>query len=327
MINTKGKEGVNFYSKGKEVLRIYSRDKIAWEPFDHIPASILFGATAGENTLHLRPQINDFDCTVLWGDGQQTVIPTDGGNVTHNYAVAGDYNIKITGRSFPGFFVKNQPGKEKYKALYSMGKWERDVAVDFFAAFYGCTSLTAIPADLFRHNAAATTFHSAFLDCPSLATIPANLFKYNAAATNFSYAFNNCPSLTAIPTDLFRYNAAVRTFSAVFANCPNLKALPPDLFRYNEAATDYSYIFAYSPSLTMRADMFGADYPNRFARAPNANFTECFNRGSFTGTIGTAPALWSFAFPSQPQKTSCFAGPGNSPASLTNYTSIPADWK
>ena len=57
------------------------------------------------------------------------------------------------------------------------------------------------------------------------------------------------------------------------------------------------------------------------------NFNSCFYRTSFTGTQGTAPALWSATMNASSIKTSCFGGTGNSATSLTNYADIPAAWK
>ena len=74
----------------------------------------------------------------------------------------------------------------------------------------------------------------------------------------------------------------------------------------------------------MRSDIFGAT-PNFGTRV--MNFLNCFDRTSFTGTQGTAPALWSATMNASSTKTTCFGGAGNSATSLTNYASIPAAWK
>lgn len=50
------------------------------------------------------------------------------------------------------------------------------------------------------------------------------------------------------------------------------------------------------------------------------DFTDCFARGAFTGTQGTAPALWDCDFGTgTPTKTGCYGGAGNSLTSLDNY--------
>jgi hypothetical protein len=65
----------------------------------------------------------------------------------------------------------------------------------------------------------------------------------------------------------------------------------------------------------------------RFA-GKNVNFYQCFDRNSFTYTssLGTAPSLWNCSF-SSVNSGLCFAGPGNSITSITNYGNIPAGWK
>lgn len=396
-------------------------------------AHIEFVATQGDNTLHLRPKTAGYDCTIHWGDGSETVAPANGGNVVHNYAEAKTYHIFITGRSFAGFYVDNQTGKEKYVAAHSMGKWEVDTMVFLGSCFYGCTGLTELPADLFRYNTEATSFNSCFhgctglttlptdlfrhnttvtefgwcfkdcsgltalptelfrynaaataftfcfFGCTGLTTLPSNLFRYNTKAVNFRYCFYGCTSLTTLPSDLFRYNTAAMYFSACFENCTrltelpvdlfryntkamefnscffgctSLTALPTDLFRYNTEATDFfacfrdcyylttlptelfryntkaekfSYCFQSCVRLTIRSDIFGAEYSTRFSEI-TADFSKCFDRQSFAGTQGAAPALWSFTFGSV-TSTGCFGGSGNSATSLSNYSSIPAAWK
>ncbi len=57
----------------------------------------------------------------------------------------------------------------------------------------------------------------------------------------------------------------------------------------------------------------------------SVNFTNCFRINPFTGTIGTAPSLWTANYGTgTPTTTDCFQG--QSTSSLTNYTSIPAPW-
>ena len=208
-------------------------------------AHIGFNATVGNNTLHLRNQTGGYDCTIWWGDGSKSTAPVNGGNVVHSYVEAGVKEIIITGNSFAGFYVNNQIGKEKYAAAYSMGQWETDTMTNFDSCFYGCTSLTTLPTDLFRYNTAVTDFNSCFYGCTGL---------------------------------------------------------------------------------TLRSDIFGSDTASRFS-GETVNFRGCFSRSSFSGTQGTAPALWDFKMSSRSKKTGCFGGAGNSSTSLSNYSSIPSEWK
>jgi hypothetical protein len=117
--------------------------------------------------------------------------------------------------------------------------------------------------------------------------------------TTFAYTFYGCTSLTSIPVDLFRYNIGVTSFTNTFSNCPKL---------------------------TLRSDIFGIDYANRFLNK-SVDFTDALRSvGTLAGSAGVAPALWLYNFGSgTPTKTSCFLGASLSTA--TNYADIPVEWR
>ena len=226
----------------------------------------------------------------------------------------------------------------------------------FTSVFQGCTGITSIPIDIFRYNTLVTGFASVFQNCSSITSIPTDLFRYNPSVTNFVSAFSGCSSLTSIPTDLFRYNTLVTTFASTFLSCSNLTSLPTGLFTYNTSVTTFISTFNACIILaTIPIDLFryntlvttfGSTFLNCRKAQYNINifyaigeegtrflnksvvFTNCFNRSSFTGIQGVAPDLWNCDFGSgTPTKTNCYAGAGNSLVSLSNYASIPVDWK
>lgn len=114
-------------------------------------------------------------------------------------------------------------------------------------------------------------------------------------------------------------------FSCCFYGCTSLTTLPAGLFQYNTAVTDFYRCFYGCTKITLRSDIFGTAYSTRFS-GKTVNFSSCFYRASFSGTKGTAPALWSFTFGSV-TSSGCFGGAGNSATSLSNYSSIPSAWK
>jgi hypothetical protein len=68
--------------------------------------------------------------------------------------------------------------------------------------------------------------------------------------------------------------------------------------------------------------------PSSAEAAWNVNFTNCFNRTTFTGVQGTAPDLWNYNFGTGTStKTTCYGGAGNSLTSISNYADIPVAWK
>lgn len=173
------------------------------------PASILFSATAGDNTLHLRTQTGGFDCTISWGDGTTSICPVDGGNIIHNYANAGDYIISIFGNSFAGFYINGQSGRTKYKAIYSLGKWKVDTLTNLTLAFIYCENLIFVAENAFKYLSKLERIASIFRLCINLADIPANLFTNNLLLFDMSHAFRECTKLK-IRDDIFGYDYANR---------------------------------------------------------------------------------------------------------------------
>ena len=203
----------------------------------------------------------------------------------------------------------------------------------FYGTFSSCTNLATLPVDLFRYNTAVSTsgFVSTFSGCAKLASLPADLFRYNTAVSTsgFMDTFSGCYELASLPADLFRYNTAVSTsgFVSTFAECTNLASLPADLFRYNTECSLFIETFRDCDKLQLRSDIFfqpeeaGTRFFNRAS-----NFASFAQVGGFTGTQGTAPALWTCNFGSGVSVTraDCFAG--HTPASVSNYASIPTAW-
>ena len=173
----------------------------------------------------------------------------------------------------------------------------------FNQTFRECSSIVTLPDDLFRYNTTCTTyaFRDTFQGCSSLSAIPQDIFRYNINVSTHSFegTFITCTSLTTLPTDLFRYNTLNDNFFVTFQGCSNLQTLCPDLFRYNLLVTTDGFegTFKDCVKLQLRSDIFGPDLTTRFLYAGVSDFTEFINRSSFSGTQGTAPALWSAVFP------------------------------
>ena len=144
----------------------------------------------------------------------------------------------------------------------------------------------------------------------------------------FHTTFQNCTGLTSLPDALFQYNVAVSMFgfNTTFQNCTGLTSLPTDLFRYNIACTSFNNVFQNCNKLQLRSDIFfpAGGETTRFLNQ-SVDFTNAMSIGTFTGTQGTAPALWDCTYGTgTPTTTTCFTG--HSLASVTNYASIPTAW-
>jgi hypothetical protein len=93
----------------------------------------------------------------------------------------------------------------------------------------------------------------------------------------------------SVPNELFRYNTQVINFSSTFRNNRALTNIPT---------------FSYNPNVTV--------------------FTNIFNMSSITNgsaSWGTVEALWSRS--PEPLGTNAF----NNCTGITNYASIPVNWK
>jgi hypothetical protein len=183
--------------------------------------------------------------------------------------------------------------------------------VSFVGVFHKCTGLTGtIPSNLFKYNdidnvnvnvgsipfESLNGFHGTFSGCTGLSgPIPTGLFDKCPNALNFGNTFNGCTGLTGlIPNDLFYNNKNVTTYSSTFKNCKNL-VLPARLFdttpTYLNKVTDWTSFM----EVASTAD-------------------------TFTETI---QEVWLNHTMPQSQHDKVF----RNQTSLTNYASIPADWK
>jgi hypothetical protein len=160
------------------------------------------------------------------------------------------------------------------------------------------------------------------------------LFRYNTAVSGsgFYRTFRDCTGLTSIPADLFRYNTNVSSsgFYVTFNGCTGLTSIPADLFRYNTAVSGSGFYktFEGCNKLQQRADIFFAsgEESTRFLNRVS-NFEGCFDlTAAFSGTKGTAPALWDCTYgTATPVTTNTFDG--HSADSVDNFASIPEAWK
>ena len=277
-----------------------------------------------------------YNCTVYWGDGtSSSVTAYNSANATHTYTNAGSYTVEIQG-TCEGWSFNNGGSK---LLITSIVYWGDAGVFNGFkylkAGFYGCANLTSLGTGAILASGTGILtdgFWQTFQGCTSLTSIPAGLFQYNTAVSTsgFYQTFYYCTHLTSIPTDLFRYNTAVSTlgFYGTFLNCTLLASVPGDLFLYNTACTSWAHCFDACPKLQVLANIFYEDgsQSTRFLNQ-SIDFTNCFNRTSFTGSQGTAPDLWNCTWGTgTPTSTNCFGGAGNSATSLTNYSSIPTGW-
>ena len=320
--------GVGVTGTGGGITRVAPTEPASWN---------LTAVTTGDSqafVVNINSGTN-VDIDVDWGDTGTNNYTTTGVK-SHTYTTAGTYTIKISGS-----FDSNTGNIRIGNDVATRGRLSATSIIggvtgllNFERTFYDCTDLTSIPTDLFRYNTAVSTngFSYTFYRCTGLTSLPTDLFRYNTAvsAQGFYSTFCGCTGLTSIPTDLFRYNTAVSAsgFSYTFYGCTGLTSLPTDLFRYNTAvsASGFSYTFYGCTKLQLNSTIFCAsgDEDTRFLNQ-SPDFTSCFDIAIFSGTKGTAPALWDYDFGTgTPVTTDCFDG--HSTTSVDNWADVPSAW-
>ena len=238
--------------------------------------------------------------------------------------------------SIPNGLLDNHPLAEEMNYVFYQsaitsipaGLFDKNTAVTDMSGIFRDCSITSIPEGLFDYNTLNTKFTECFRNS-NVTSIPSGLFDYNTAVTTFLRCFNDCVYLTAVPSGLFDNNILVTRIDECFDGCFALETTPSELFRLLVNCTDFSNTFNGCIKHQQNIDLFyrAGEEATRFLNQ-SPDFTSCFERDSFTGTQGTAPDLWNCSFGTgTPTTTSCWAGAGNSAASLTNYASIPAGWK
>lgn len=210
----------------------------------------------------------------------------------------------------------------------------------FTATFALCTGLKTLPEGLFADNTLAKQFTNTFNGCSALETLPANLLGSKEKTTSVKSMFENCTSLITLPADLFAQAPAITSFESTFAGCKALTELPAELFAAIGTKTSsitFAECFMGCSSLTsIPVGLF--DTVRRINYIDNC-FEDC---SSLTGespyTIivaedGTEQKVHLYErtrgtdFPTVPSSssahTACFKGCSG----LSDYESIPTDWK
>jgi hypothetical protein len=125
-----------------------------------------------------------YNYTIFWGDGSSDIGVT--GNITHNYASDGIYNLKIIG-DFPQFYFNNGGDKLKLTSIDNWGDVNYRTSDQRFA-FWGCSNLTTLADDIEWINSALkltyTFFNCSINSLPDLLTLD--------SLTSGSNCFYNC---------------------------------------------------------------------------------------------------------------------------------------
>lgn len=286
-------------------------------PLDEEAAPFKIGVTVTSGQTFTLP-IADFGSLtpnfgVSWGDGASGVVTSSSdADRIHTYSTGGTYTITITGL-MPSFKVANNSAiRTLITSIIDFGRVGLR-ELDFF----GCINISSIPASGtmaigYEGLDNIITFGN-FMRSTGLTSIPADLFDYATSATTFTDSFS-FTSITSIPIGLFDNNVSATNFSSCFNNCQSLASCPSDLFDNNINVVNFSSTFRNCKSLTE---------PLQFTFNTSVSvFNNIYNMNNTSNAMtGTAPQLWLRS--PEPSGFRAFYNCVN----LTNYASIPANWK
>ena len=278
---------------------------------------------------------NGFVGTIDWGDGKVIDYSYTTNRISHVYTKAGNYIVKAEGKinsiysssdctrritklinigkdcgvtylsqsfseqnllseikiesfneSIQGFWYTFSECTSLTSIPANLFKYNTEVK-NFEGMFKGCTNLQEIPEGLFDNNTKVTSFYLAFKGCESLQTIPVGLFDNCTEVTNFKGTFEFCYNLQTIPEGLFNACPKVTTFESTFFRCKSLQAIPQGLFDKNTKVTSFRYTFGNLSNYS--------DSGNNIALTsiPEGLFDNCTEVTSFEGTFARCKALKS----------------------------------
>ena len=253
--------------------------------------------------------------SVDWDDSSTSTITSETDSARlHTFTSAGTYTIAVTG-VMPAFKVDNNP---LYRTLYkSVVHWGTTNVK--LMNFYGASNLTSLPnsGGIATNNQGLNTLINAdnFMRNTGITSIPSGLFDFAINITSFvdSFSFIN---ITSIPSGLFDNCTQVTTFNSTFNQCFNLASIPPNLFDNNTSVVNFSSTFKSCISI---ASIPSGLFDNNTSVV---TFFSLFRMPTTSNSLsGNAPTLWTRV--PEPLGTYAF----RNCTGLTNYASIPANWK
>ena len=276
-----------------------------------------------------------YNFTIFWGDGTSNVITSyNSSDISHTYTNGGYKTVNIVGVCEGWSFGYNSTSSDKLIEVLSWGDLNLFQGFKYLrSGFDQCINLSSLPdgSDGYSTSIPATlggclSFERTFQEC-NLSSIPSGLFDNHLSVTSFVSTFVKNYNLTTIPTGLFDKNTSVTDFTSTFDSCVSLTTIPTGLFRQNTSVTNFFQTFNSCNSLQLNEFIFysSGEQSSRFA-GKDINFRQCFLRSEFIGIQGTAPDLWNCSFGSINSEL-CFGGTGNTTTSISNYDSIPTEWK
>jgi len=174
-----------------------------------------------------------YNYTVDWGDGNTDTGVT--GGITHTYAIAGTYTVKISG-AFPRIYFIGGSG-DRLKLL-EVQNWGNIAWSNMSYAFYNCSNMDVTAQDT-PDLSGVTTITNMFYGCSSLVGNSSFNNWNTKSVTSTSSTFQNC---TLFNQPLNNWNTSnVTNMSYTFAGAPNFTG---DISTWDVSnVTNISYMF------------------------------------------------------------------------------------
>ncbi len=243
---------------------------------------------------------------------------------------------KVTGNAFDNVttFLNSFYGCSALEAI-PKGIFDNCTKVTTFGGtFRACSSIEEIPEGLFANCTAVATatnaFQYTFMECTSLLSVPERAFDGLVNLTSVDQVFSGCTNLKEIPEGLFDYCTSATTFKSVFKNCKALEKIPDGLFDNCTGATSFESVFYGCISLTSIPENLFVN--NKNVTSFSSTFYGCTSltgESAYDLVDGVKVHLYERAdhtsdgYVSPTTTTSCY----NGCTGLTDYESIPSDWK
>ena len=252
------------------------KEEVQLNIIEDMTPSFITEWTVAENDIIMLPisvgHTGNNQFTVDWGDGSKKETIDDTETVLtqmpqHQYSQAGTYQIKIQGKCYywdmENLLDVNPEQSAKLIKLVSWGETQamfysfcdatnlsgsipspskntfKNYKNKFDYLFYGCSSITSIPEDLFKNCTNITSFKGTFCKCTGVTNIPENLFANCPNVTSFEETFYNCTGITNIPENLFAGCSNVTSFERTFYRCNNIETIHSGIFDNNLKVTNF----------------------------------------------------------------------------------------
>ncbi|MCD6328780.1 MAG: BspA family leucine-rich repeat surface protein [Candidatus Cloacimonetes bacterium] len=243
---------------------------------------------SNDNQIVLPLEISGtYNFKVSWGDENTDKITIyNQSEVTHTYASAGIYTVKIIG-TINGWRFNNVGDKLK---LLTIESWGELLLGNNACNFYGCSNLIINAVDILDVSS-NTTFYAIFRNCSSLTTFDVSSWDVSSITT-FRDAFYGCSSLTTLDVSSWDVGS-VTAMNSVFYGCVLLTDVVVNNWNIT-STTNMTHMFFGVTLTTDRYDSILIAWA-ALAVQPNVNFNAGNSKYTGGGAAATARAVLTSA--------------------------------